>query len=360
MSKLRIAIDARLVFGTSTGDSTYWTGLVEGLQNAAGDFHVFLISRGPKPSGLVLDQRFEWISRPSSSSRWWSMVQFPLMARKLAARAIHTQYSLSPLVGKRGITTIHDVSFLIGPEWFKPRDRIVLSRSVPMGVKRARRVIAVSETCRKEIEDYILAAKGKTVVTYNACPSWIQAVDRVAATERVSAELGIVGPFLLTVGTRWPRKNMGLAIDAAGALADRYPHVLAVTGKYGWGDDGLGRRGRAVGYVSSELLSCLYSSADLYLAPSRHEGFGIPILEAFRCGCPVICSSGGALPEVAGDAALVQETWDSMDWASSMEMLLDDPSKLRNLRDRGLLREKQFSWLETAEQTLKVYREVAA
>ena len=287
------------------------------------------------------------------------MVRFPLAARKLGAKAIHTQYSLSPFVGKRGVTTIHDVSFLIGPEWFKPKDRLILGQSVPIAVKRAKKILAVSETCRTEIESYLPLAKGKTAVTYNACPPWIQAVDPKIARAKVEKELGLEGPFLLTVGTRWPRKNMKLAVDAASGLSDRFPEVLAVTGKFGWGDDGLGSRGKAVGYVSTELLSCLYSAATIYLAPSRHEGFGIPALEAFRCGCPVICSTGGALPEVVADAAIVDKSWEAESWTQSIESLLDDPSKLEILKTRGFEREKRFTWKETAEKTLAVYREVA-
>jgi len=354
------AIDARLVHGTSTGDSTYWTGLLHGLQQTESDFRFLLMSPDPKPDGLVLDSRFEWITVPARSQRWWSLVQFPLMARKLGAHSIHTQYSLSPLVGNRGVTTIHDVSFLIGPEWFKPKDRLILSRTVPLAVRRANQIIAVSDTCRKEIESYIPAAKGKTNVTYNACPPWIQAVDPIEAKNRVLKELGLDEPYLLTVGTRWPRKNMGLALDAASKLADRLPHKLAVTGKFGWGDDGLGVRGKAVGYVSTELLSCLYSGAAAYLAPSRHEGFGIPVLEAFRCGCPVICSTGGALPEVVGDCAVVEPTWDAEHWARTIESLLDDPSKLETLRSCGFEREKLFTWKGTAERTLEIYRRTAA
>jgi len=286
-------------------------------------------------------------------------VLFPLRARKLGAKAIHTQYSLSPLAGKRGITTIHDVSFLIGPEWFKPRDRWILSRSVPRAVRQAAKVLAVSDTCQREIERYIPGAQGKTVVTPNACPPWIQPVDRGQAQSRIASELGVMCPFLLTVGTRWPRKNMQLAVDAASCLSPRLTHRLAVTGKYGWGEGSLGDRGQATGYVSNELLSCLYSAADLYLAPSHHEGFGIPLLEAFRCGCPVLCSSGGALPEVAGDAAVVEESWVAADWTATIEKLLDDPSKLEVLRKKGLEREKLFTWERTAEKTLDVYREVA-
>lgn len=275
----------------------------------------------------------------------------------MGADLVHVQYSLSPLAGPRAVTTVHDVSFLIGPQWFRPRDRLIMRASVPAACRRANRVIAVSHTFQKEIEQLIPAAKGKVRTVYNACPGWIEATDRSAARQFVSSRLGIDGPFLLSVGTRWPRKNMKLAVDAADLLPSALPHRLVLTGKAGWGDAELGRRGLATGYVDAKALSALYSAADLYLAPSRHEGFGIPLLEAFRCGCPVLCSTGGALPEIAGDAAEVEPTWAADHWAGTIQSLLSDPNKLDSLRSRGAERERGFSWDEAARQTLEVYRE---
>lgn len=354
-----VALDARLVYGANTGDSTYWSGLVYGLAALDLRLRILLISGGPKPAEVIETANCKWISLPARSSRWWSMVRFPLAARKLGAGAIHTQYSLSPLAGSRGITTIHDVSFLIGPEWFKPKDRMILSRTVPAAVRRAARVFAVSETCKREIEAAIPAAIGKTVVTPNACPPWISRIDRAEATRAVRESLGVQAPHLLTVGTRWPRKNMRLAVEAADGLGPQLPHSLVITGSFGWGESSLGSRGKAVGYVGTHELSCLYSAADLYLAPSRHEGFGIPVLEAFRCGCPVLCSSGGALPEVAADAAEVETSWDAAAWTASIEKLLGDPSKLDALRMKGLQREKFYTWEKTALAAVAAYREVA-
>lgn len=352
-----IAIDARLVAGTSTGDSTYWTGLLYGLSRVEAPFRFLLFSDRPRPEGIPWSDAFEWITLPARSSRWWSLVSLPLAARRRRASAVHVQYSLSPLAGRRGITTIHDVSFLIGPEWFRPRDRMLLSMTVPAAARRAARVITVSETSRGEIERLIPGVR--PAVTPLACPPWISSLPRAEAAERVRAELGIEGPFLLSVSTRWPRKNMGLAVAAAEALSPSLPQRLVLTGKAGWGDASLGARAVATGYVSNEMLSALYSAADLYLSPSRHEGFGIPLLEAFRCGCPVVCSSGGALPEVAGDAAYVERSWEPEDWARSIERLLGDRGTLEAMRDRGHARERLFSWEETARRTLDVYREVA-
>ncbi len=348
-----VALDARLVGGTSTGDSTYWTGLLHGLARVERPFRICLLGNVPRPPEIPAC--FEWRHVSARSGRWWSLVSFPLAARRLGARAIHAQYTLSPLVGDRGITTIHDVSFLLNPEWFPPKHRLLLTRAVPASVRRARRVITVSETSRREIEERIPAARGKTVVTFNACPPWIRAVPGEEAKATVRRELGIEGPFLLTVGTRWPRKNMALAVEATALLPAGSRRTLVVTGKPGWGEERFGGHVRAVGYVSNEILSNLYSAADLYLAPSRHEGFGIPLLEAFRCGCPVLCSVGGALPEVAGEAASVMPLWDARAWSSAIGALLTAPTRLEDMRQKGRAREREFTWEETARRTMAIY-----
>jgi glycosyltransferase involved in cell wall biosynthesis len=152
---------------------------------------------------------------------------------------------------------------------------------------------------------------------------------------------------------------MALAISASNLLPRDVPHKLVVTGKQGWGEEGTGDRVFPTGYVSDEQLSALYSAADLYLAPSLHEGFGIPIIEAFTCGCPVLCSSGGALPEIAGDAARVMSTWDAESWSHAIAELLSDSGKLDSMRERGKRRAADFTWKRSAEIHAKVYQEVA-
>ena len=348
------AIDARLVCEQNTGDSSYWTGLLYGFAAANPDARILLLSNTPQPVGIPKSEIFTWIYLRGRSRRW-SYLTFPLAARSLGATAIHTQYSLSPLVGSNGFTTVHDVSFMIGPQWFKPIDRFMLTKSIPSAVRRAKKVFTVSETARDELTRFFPSAAGKTIVTYNACPPWIQPIRQDVARQTVAKELGVEGPYLLTVGTRWPRKNMQLATRAVDLLPPEMPHQIVVTGKAGWGPEDLGSRGRSVGYVSNEIMSALYSGAELYLAPSLHEGFGIPVLEAFKCGCPVLCSSGGALPEVAEGAAVVESSWNPADWASTIQEILSDSSKIEHLRQAGSRREKQFSWKKTARQTLNAY-----
>lgn len=357
MPKPIVAIDARQLTEKSTGDTSYWRGLVRGLAEAETGLRFLLYSNAPRPEWIPDNEVFSWILLPGGG-RWWSWVSFPRHALRSGAKVVHTQYNISPLVASTGVTTIHDVSFFIGPEWFGVKDRYLLQTQVPKSIRRAAKVITVSETSKKEIEQFIPAARGKVRVTYNALGDNISPMAHEEAEKIVRGKLGIAGPYLFTVGTRWPRKNMILAIEAAELLPEYLPQRLVVTGKEGWGDLPKNERTVFTGYVSDQELTALYQCADLYLAPSRHEGFGIPLLEAWACDCPVVCSSGGALPEVAGDAAMVIESWEAQDWAHNIAGLIADSSKLDELRQRGRKRLREFSWKETALKTAEVYREV--
>lgn len=357
MTEPVIALDCRLAGTRATGDATYWQGLLYGLARISRDATFLLYSNGPRPHDVPESDRFQWVELPGSS-RFWSLVRFPLAARRAKASAIHTQYNLSPLTGKRGITTIHDVSFWIEPSWFGAKDRALLGRFVSGSARRAAAVLTVSESSRRDILRFLPGIAPKLTATLLGPPiDWLMP-ETDLAVERVKAEFALKQPFALTVGTRWPRKNMSLAIRAI----DQSRHMdirLALTGKKGWGDEALGKRTQTLGYVSRDQLKALYASASLFLAPSCYEGFGLTLLEAFASGCPVVCSAGGAHSEVGGNAARVMSSWEPGDWAREIDALIDDPSKLAAMREKGFERIKAFSWEKTAEQTLRVYQKVA-
>jgi glycosyltransferase involved in cell wall biosynthesis len=349
---MRIAIDARLISGTNTGDSTYWTCLVETLIREHSEHEIIFISNKPRPREVPFGPNCSWLVVPGEG-RMWSLVKLPMAARKAKADVLHVQYSLSPLA-KNGVTTIHDTSFFIGPEWFSEGDLRSLRKSIPLAAKAAKRIVTVSNTSKAEIERFLPAAKGKVVVAHNARPPWIKPVE-AKECEQVLRELGVQAPFLLTVGTNWARKNQELAVAAVNSLPSELPHKLVVTGKATHSLSSA--RVQPVGYVSEHQLSALYSSASLYLAPSLHEGFGIPLVEAFGCGCPVICGMGGAMPEVAGKAARVTNSYAAADWSEAVTSLLREPSTLEDLRQRGFARDQQFSWSESARQHVRAYEE---
>jgi glycosyltransferase involved in cell wall biosynthesis len=356
ISKPIFAIDARLIATKSTGDATYWRGLVDGLQLIETNATFLLFSNEPRPKFVPESERFRWIHLAGRSTRWWSLVQFPLAARKAGAKVMHTQYALSPLAGKLGISTIHDVSFFVEPLWFQPRDRFLLQRSCQLTSKIAKTIITVSHSSAREIEHFLPSSKNKIAVTYPACGIEISKLSKAEAAQILTDELKIGQPFMLAVGTRWPRKNMQLAIDATALLGPGTPK-LVISGKAGWGEERLNPHVVATGYVTDRQLSALYSAAELYLAPSFHEGFGITLLEAFTCGCPVLCSRGGAHPEVAGLAADIMPDFEPTSWAERIRRLLPDSSKLEEMRELGIHRASDFSWKRMAQETYQVYFE---
>lgn len=360
MVPLVVAIDARLISRRSTGDTTYWTGLLHGFSRLSGDFRLLLMAPDEDPGNIPADPRFEWVTVGGRNDRWWSLVTFPLEARRRGAHVVHAQYNISPLARQRKISTIHDVSFFIEPSWFRPRDRKLLQTYVPITARKVDRVITVSETSKADIVRFTQVNPEKVAVTYLDAHPRIERLDRKVARQMVSRLVGADEPFALTVSTRWPRKNMDLAVRAMDRIPDHFPHRLVLTGKEGWGERAEGRRVRITGYVDDAMLSALYSAADLYLCPSRYEGFGLPLIEAFHCGCPVICSTGGSLPEVAGDAAHVEPSWEVADWAQAIDNLLRDDARRQDLVERGFRRREMFSWEKTAAATLAIYQEVAA
>jgi len=351
-----IALDARLAWGTATGDSTYWTGLILGLAEASFPATFLLFSDQPRPAQLPDVPHLRWRQITARNPRFWSLVTFPLAARKAGATRVHTQYNLSPLVRRGGITTIHDVSFFIGPDWFRPRDRLLLQKFVPRSAQRAQAVLTVSETSKAEIEHWIPRARGKTWVTPNALnPLLPQVEPDEAAAHRL--RLGIdEDPYLLCVGTRWPRKNTALALEATRRLSREFPHRLLLTGKEGWGPEELHDRVVPTGYVRWPELAALYQGASLTLIPSWHEGFGLVPLEAWSQGCPVLASSGGALPEIVRDSEAIVPTWEPDAWAAKIENLLADSSTLDAMTQAGRTRLADFSWRQTATATWAAYQ----
>jgi glycosyltransferase involved in cell wall biosynthesis len=245
-------------------------------------------------------------------------------------------------------------------------------------MRRAARVIAVSESTRRDIlrtykgqfePDHIvttLLAAGQRFT-----PPEGQESARESANKRYNLrEL----PYVLSVGVMQPRKNLRLLIDAfalmkLGPLAP--PHLLVIAGKRGWKNEELDKQLAELppevsdkivftGYVPDDDLPILYGGADAFCYPSVYEGFGLPPLEAMACGCPVLCSRVSSLPEVVGDAGVLLPSNDSDAWATALEKVLGNPTVRERWSRYGIERASQFSWTKTAEQTLAVYKAAAS
>ena len=200
---------------------------------------------------------------------------------------------------------VHDATFMTNPEWLGTRARMVLRGLVPRSARRAGLVLALSHTAAGDIAQALrIAPEMVRVVSPHADAVF---TPGVGAAARVRERFGL-SRYCLAVGDLGPRKNLGALGAAVRALGDR-DLTLALVGKPGPDGERIARDagGRWLGHVDDATLADLYRAAAVTAYPSLYEGFGLPVVEAMACGCPVVASDRGALPEVAGDAAILVE-----------------------------------------------------
>jgi alpha-1,3-rhamnosyl/mannosyltransferase len=263
------------------------------------------------------------------------------------------------------VYTLHDLS-LIKHSSKHPRERVwffklFFKRRLPY----ATHIITVSEFMRNEIIEDLKIHPDAITAIHEApdpgfCPRSKEKITQMLEHNEWPRE------YILFVGTLEPRKNIAVLIKALARMKNKIPLILA--GWQGWGDKqwlneikklGLDKRIYIANYVDEETLACLYSGAHAFVYPSVYEGFGLPVLEAMACGCPVVCSNVSSLPEVAGDAALYITPHDHDELAHTLDMVIGDDSIKEVLIERGLLRAQQFSWQKTAQQTVNLFMKIA-
>lgn len=376
---LRIGLDVRTLSGRFTGDRTYWRGLMGGLAEVDHENEYVLYTRLPVDGELpALGPNFtgRLVPAPQNDALWMQFA-WPRALKQDKIDVAHTQYNI-PLLGTPCpiVTTIHDITFALHPEWFLPRDRWILNTFVPRSMQRAARVIADSESTRRDIlRRYKGRVADSSVVTILLAADKLYAPlpgGQEMAREAANNALGLDNrPYVLSLGVLQPRKNLGVLLDAFALMKlgpHAPPHRLLVVGKRGWlGEeldtqvaqlpDAVARDIVWTGYVPDSDLPTLYGGADAFCYPSKYEGFGLPPLEAMACGCPTLCARSSSLPEVVGDAALLLPPGDSAAWAGALEKVLGSPRVQSRWRERGVARAAEFSWARTARETLRVYED---
>jgi glycosyltransferase involved in cell wall biosynthesis len=299
---------------------------------------------------------------PLSRILWEQAVQ-PWAVQKAGLDLIHGTAFVGPLAGVcPSVVTVHDLSFLFYPLGFRAVNRVYLRLFCQLSVRRAKRVIAVSESTKRDLIQVYGLSPGKVDVAHNGVdPGFhpLPAVD-VAAFR---AEHGLPDRFMLFIGTLEPRKNLVRLIEAYARLPRSRPPLMLVGGK-GWLYEEIFARVEAlnlddevcfVGFVPAEDLPFWYNAATLFIYPSLYEGFGLPPLEAMACGTPVVYSNASSLPEVMGEAGLMVDPNNSEALAAAMEQMLVDPDLQASSRAAGLAQASRFSWQESAARTVETY-----
>jgi len=261
----------------------------------------------------------------------------------------------------RTLLTVHDLSFLRYPEAFVPSLRRYLEHVVPRSIARADLVLADSAHTRSDIVSLLGVSPDKVQVLYSGVHLHFQLQPEPGEAERIRARYDLgKRPYILSVGTLQPRKNYVRLIRAYARLTPDAQLVIA--GGRGWLYQNIlaeaerhGDRVRILGFVDDADLPALYRNAALFAFPSLYEGFGLPVLEALACGVPVVCSNGSSLPEIAGDAALLVDPFDTDGLAEAMAHMLEDADLRREMIARGLARAARFTWEQAACQLLAAF-----
>jgi glycosyltransferase involved in cell wall biosynthesis len=277
-------------------------------------------------------------------------------------------FVVPPLRRGRAVVTIHDVSFLRYPQFAEERNRSYLAARIPETVRRADAVITDSRFCASEIVERLGADPARVFAVPLGIGADFVAPPRPVRAECLSRLLGTDRPYLLTVGTVEPRKNLAFLVEVFETLRG-YDGDWVLAGMRGWkcgpiferiARSNCAHRIRYLEYVDNRDLPALYAGADLFMTASFYEGFGFPPLEAMACGTPVVSSRGGALPEVLGDAALYVDGFDAGAWTEAIVGLLADSDRRASRGALGKARAAGFRWETTAAATWDVYRRVAA
>jgi len=299
----------------------------------------------------------------------WEQIAQPWAAWREKLDLLHAPAYVGPLAAPCPlVVTVHDLSFYVHPEAFRPLNRLYLQRFTRWSVAQAAAVTADSEGTRNDLVRLLGVPRDKVTVIPPGVGQDMQPLDedRVKAFRRSHA---LPERMILYLGTLEPRKNLVCLLEAYALLRarPRFAHRLVVAGGKGWYYDriyaqverlGLGGEVLFPGYVPDAELALWYNAADLFVYPSLYEGFGLPPVEAMACGTPVVVSNAPSLPEVVGSAGLAVDPCDVEGLAEAMLKVLNDRRLHQSLREAGLTRARRYSWEATALQMAKLYRRI--
>jgi glycosyltransferase involved in cell wall biosynthesis len=375
---LHIVIDARRI--RDFGIGTYIRSLVHALGEIDGVNRYTLVA-APSDAPLLADlpENFQCASYARQDSAAFDNLAFPAFVHSLAPDLVHIALSRIPLFMVRPyVVTVHDIADLLFPREASALRMQLRRYRFRRGLWRASRVIAVSESTRRDVEAATGLPPERIRRVYNAPdPFFFDGVTVTAPEERqrIMERFQIDYPYLLYAGNIRRHKNVPRLVEAFAVARDQlashpdykdlhlviigdtisqYPEVRQAVMK-----SRADHLVRFLGFVEFETLRCFFESAAAFVFPSRYEGFGLPPLEAMACGTPVVTSNVSSLPEVVGDAAVLVNPENVFDIARGIRDVLLDRALRAELIRRGRLQAARFSWSRTAREVLEIYREAA-
>jgi glycosyltransferase involved in cell wall biosynthesis len=374
----RIVVDARTLRGAPGGVVSYTEALIEHLPALLPEVPIVLLRHPHSPRALSRAPNVtEWIlgGKPNSPWTYFRMGSW-LNARLGPDDLFHAPYRILPRgLNAKSVITIHDVMQIVCPELVFPNPiiRAVVqpfwSSAIRSAIRRADRILAVSKYSANDILRVDGSCASRIRVTLNGKSPSFRPIGKVDAERATSSIVPLGQRFFLAVGGGYPNKNH---VAAVSAFAKAFRHsddirMLVIQRRRTLPKElrqvlrrlRLDSRIQVRSDVRNDELIALYNRAEALVFPSLYEGFGLPVLEAMACGCPVVCSNVTSLPEVAGDAALFIEPRNDDAIAGAMRRVVEDHNLRQSLSERGLQRAALFDWRKTVVETVLAYHEIA-
>lgn len=368
---MRIGIDAsRAVARERTGTENYSLHLIAHMLQLSEEgesprqFVLYYNQRPPR--GLLPANGYQLRVMPFP--RMWTHIRLSWEMLRRPPDVLFVPAHVIPLVHpKASVATIHDLGHLYFPETYTKGDLKYLTWATEHNVRSVAHLLADSEATKSDLTKHFSVDPQRVTVVYPGVSPLFQPEHYPLELTAIRNHFGIKGPYILYVGTLQPRKNVERLIEAFAKAkrAKRLKQQLVLAGRLGWLPEGVLRRLQEVeeavtlaGYVPESYLPALYSGATAFVLPSLFEGFGLPVLEAMACGTPVIASDIPSLAEVVGDAGVLFSPQDTDELAETLVWVCEHREFREELRSKGFVRAKQFTWEEAARKTLEVLAQV--
>lgn len=292
----------------------------------------------------------------------WEQIDLPVYFKKLPAQAVLLNLAnTAPLFINRKIVTVHDLAFLINPEWFSKIFYYYYRFLIPGILKNNLAIFTVSEFSKKEILKYFKINPQKVIVIYNAVSEKLLRTSSASKFKKNNSQ------FILAVSSIEPRKNLKSLILAYQKINNKNIKLLLV-GKensqvFSQSDSisansAIEENIKFTGYLSDEELNDLYKTAEVFVYPSFYEGFGLPPLEAMANGCPVMVSNTTSMPEICGEAAIYFDPYNSENIAEKLDLLINNNDLKKQLIEKGSERVKTFSWAHSAKTIIETINNI--
>jgi glycosyltransferase involved in cell wall biosynthesis len=369
---VRIAIDARKL--RDYGIGTYVRNLLRHLARLDDYSEYIVLCRDEdRAFAAELGENFRAVPERSGGYSVREQLAVPLDLRRERADLFHApHYVLPPLTPCRSVVTIHDCIHLRFPQYLPTRIGYAYARAqMWLATHKAARVITVSEASKRDILRYFRVPESRIDVIYNAIDERFWHEPDPEDISRTRERYRLTAPFVLYAGNIKPHKNLERLIEAFHLLRQGSPDLREVelliigdeiskypTLRRAVHRHKLHKHVRFFGFVPDQTLASLYRLANAFVFPSLYEGFGLPPLEAMASGTPVIASNVSSLPEVVGDAALMIDPYEPGAIADAMRQVLTDSQLRADLRARGYVRAREFSWERSVRRVREVYEEV--